>query len=78
LSGEEVLGQLKAEPAVRDTPVIVLSADATPGQVRRLIASGAAAYLTKPFDIQEVLAVVDQTLLSRLRSLPETEPGQNE
>jgi CheY-like chemotaxis protein len=63
--GEEVLRRLKSEPSLRDLPVIVLSADATPGQVRRLIASGAAAYLTKPFALHEVLAVVDRTLTAR-------------
>jgi CheY-like chemotaxis protein len=65
LPGEEVLRQLKSEAALRDTAVVVLSADATPGQVRRMLASGAAAYLTKPFAIHEVLAVVDRTLAAR-------------
>lgn len=79
LSGEEVLRQLRAEPSLRDTPVIVLSADATPGQVRRMIASGAAAYLTKPFDIQEVLTVLDRTLRARLPAEHRgTEPGPHE
>jgi CheY-like chemotaxis protein len=35
-------------------PVVVLSADATPGTIRRLLARGAHAYLTKPFDLAEV------------------------
>lgn len=65
LPGEEVLRQLLAEPSLRDTTVIVLSADATPGQVRRLLASGAAAYLTKPFNIHEVLRVIDRALDER-------------
>lgn len=77
LSGEEVLRQLRAEPTLRGTPVIVLSADATPGQVKRLLASGAEAYLTKPLNIQEVLAVLDRTLRTTARtppSGPETTP----
>jgi CheY-like chemotaxis protein len=65
LSGEEVLRQLRAEPALRDTPVVVLSADATPGQIRRLLASGASAYLTKPFNIHEVLSAIDRMLSAR-------------
>jgi PAS domain S-box-containing protein len=78
LPGEEVLRRLKSEPTLVDIPVVVLSADATPGQVRRLLASGAAAYLTKPFAIQEVLAVVDRTLNARRRMkfhIKESEPG---
>jgi len=39
--------------------VIILSADATPGQISRLLAAGARAYLTKPLDVQELLAKVD-------------------
>lgn len=57
--GEEVLGRLKAEPATRDVPVVVVSADATPGQIRRLLASGAADYLTKPIDLERFLEIVD-------------------
>ena len=40
----------------------LLSADATPAQTRRLTASGAKAYLTKPLDIAEVLDLVDSSL----------------
>ena len=63
--GEEVLRQIWEDPDTRDTPVAVLSADATPAQRRRLIASGAMTYLTKPFDIAEVLHVIDRTLASK-------------
>jgi DNA-binding NarL/FixJ family response regulator len=42
--------------------VIVLSADATPSQVDRLLASGAAAYITKPLDVQLFLQVLDAAL----------------
>ncbi len=40
--------------------MVILSADATPGQVERLLAAGAEAYLTKPLDIRQLLALVDQ------------------
>jgi signal transduction histidine kinase/ActR/RegA family two-component response regulator len=62
LQGHEVLVRLKAEPATRDTPVVVLSADASPGQIRRLREAGAAAFLTKPIDLQELLDVVGRLL----------------
>jgi signal transduction histidine kinase/CheY-like chemotaxis protein len=62
MPGEELLAQLRADPATRDIPVVVLSADATHGQVERLLANGARAYLTKPLDIGEFLAVVDDVL----------------
>jgi hypothetical protein len=59
LSGEVVLQRLRAEPRTRDVPVVMLSADATPSQVKRLLAAGAADYLTKPFDIAHLLSLVD-------------------
>lgn len=62
LTGEEVLRQLWEEPELRPIPVAVLSADATPGQTRRLKAAGAAAYLTKPLDIAKVLRLVDDLM----------------
>ncbi len=62
MSGEELLARLRADPATRDIPVVVLSADATPGHVERLLADGARAYLTKPLDLGEFLALVDEVL----------------
>jgi CheY-like chemotaxis protein len=62
--GEEVLRLLWNDPELRRVPVVVLSADATPGQVRRVLASGASAYLTKPLDLQKVLDTLDGILSS--------------
>jgi CheY-like chemotaxis protein len=60
--GDELLGRILAEPVLRDTPVVVLSADATPAQVARLRAAGAWEYLTKPIDVAQFLAVLDRFL----------------
>ncbi|MBW3635734.1 MAG: PAS domain-containing protein [Armatimonadetes bacterium] len=62
INGDEVLRHLRAEPATRDIPVIILSADATPKQIERLLEMGAGAYLTKPLDVKKFLAVLDGTL----------------
>ena len=62
ISGEDVLREVKDDPVLARTPVIVLSADATPGQVRRLVAAGARAYLTKPLDVRELLTHIDGAL----------------
>jgi signal transduction histidine kinase/CheY-like chemotaxis protein len=62
ISGEEVLREIWEYPATREIPVVVLSADAMPAQQQRLLASGAAAYLTKPFDIAAVLEAIDRAL----------------
>jgi CheY-like chemotaxis protein/two-component sensor histidine kinase len=53
-AGEEVLNELKADPATAAIPVIVLSADASRGVIHRLLAGGAFAYLTKPIELAEL------------------------
>ena len=59
LHGDEVLSELKAEPATAAIPVVVLSADASHGVVRRLLAGGALAYLTKPIELAELGKLLD-------------------
>ena len=65
IAGEELLRLLQADPRTRDIPVIVVSADATPGQIRKLIALGARAYLTKPLDMARFFQAVDEALRER-------------
>ena len=60
IHGSEVLRRLQGEPTTAQVPVVVLSADATPSQIERLLTAGARNYLTKPFDIDPFLAVVDE------------------
>jgi len=64
MPGDEVLARLLEEPDTRDIPVVILSADATPGRIERLLAPGARSYLTKPFDVAELLALFDANLTS--------------
>jgi CheY-like chemotaxis protein len=74
MSGEDVLRGLRADPRTAATPVVVLSADATPGQTQRLRASGAIDYLTKPFDIPRLLAVIDGNGSAEPAGTPPPEP----
>jgi PAS domain S-box-containing protein len=62
LPGMQVLERSRQNESTRDIPVIVISADATPTQVERLLAAGANAYLTKPLDIGEFIATMDNAL----------------
>jgi CheY-like chemotaxis protein len=59
--GSHVLAQLKAGEMTRDIPVVIVSADATHGQIERLITAGAKDYLTKPIDINKFLQIVQET-----------------
>gem|GEM_PF-1163371 len=58
--GDEVLRMIKADTATKKIPVIIISADAMPSQITKMIEAGAADYLTKPFDILQFLKVIDQ------------------
>ena len=62
LPGDAVLDLVRSDPRTAGTPVVILSADATPRQVDRLLAAGANHYLTKPLDIAKFLRVVDAAL----------------
>jgi signal transduction histidine kinase/ActR/RegA family two-component response regulator len=59
LHGDQVLSELKAEPGTAAIPVVVLSADASHGVIRRLLADGAHAYLTKPIELTELGDLLD-------------------
>jgi CheY-like chemotaxis protein len=45
--------------------VVVISADASEGRIKRLLTAGAREYLTKPIDVRELLRVLDETLKER-------------
>ena len=66
MHGSEVLEKLRNNPTTAQLPVVVLSADATPSQIERLLTAGARNYLTKPFDIDPFLAVVDEMVSDRV------------
>jgi PAS domain S-box-containing protein len=66
LPGLEVLSRLQLHEGTREIPVVVISADATARQIKRLMAAGARAYLTKPLDMQEFFRVINETSALRL------------
>jgi PAS domain S-box-containing protein len=63
MEGRDVLLRLHEQSA--QTPVIVLTADATPGQRTRLEEAGAFAYLTKPLDVRKFFEVLDRAIIER-------------
>jgi CheY-like chemotaxis protein len=62
IHGSEVIQRLQKDPATARIPVVVISGDATPSQIERLLVLGARNYLTKPFDVEPFLAVIDEAL----------------
>ncbi|MBE0649948.1 MAG: PAS domain S-box protein [Bacteroidales bacterium] len=60
IKGSEVLQMLQNNDETKFIPVVILSADAMPKQIDRLLKSGAKNYLTKPLDVVEFLKVLDE------------------
>jgi PAS domain S-box-containing protein len=58
MPGEDVAKALRADEGTRGIPIVVLSADAYSSKQRRLLALGVDAYLTKPFDVNEMMALI--------------------
>lgn len=62
VDGDEILGQLRGLHATADIPIAMLSADASPSQVHRLLDAGAIDYLTKPLHVQRLLDLIDDKI----------------
>jgi PAS domain S-box-containing protein len=60
IHGSEVLGELKNDAETAHIPVVVLTADATQSQMKKLMQTGARAYLTKPVDLVNLLIEIDK------------------
>ena len=63
-----MLRRLWSDPGSRRVPTIMMTADATPGLMRHLVAAGATACVTKPLDVKQVLELFDTLLAGRRES----------
>jgi PAS domain S-box-containing protein len=75
LNGYEVCRQLKADDRTRDIPVIFISALGETIDKVKAFAVGGVDYITKPFQVEEVLARIDTHL--SLRRLQKQLQSQN-
>jgi len=62
VNGFDILQRLKAHPALKAVPVIMLTAEATREGVMRGLAGGADGYITKPFKRESLLRGVRAVL----------------
>jgi CheY-like chemotaxis protein len=69
IHGADLLVRMRNNPLTAHVPVIVLSADASPSRIERMLQAGARNYLTKPFDIKRLLCLVDETLQTAAQPL---------
>jgi len=64
-SGLTVVESLRSDPALRETPVVVVSAFAQEADRVAAADAGADSFLAKPFDPDELVSIVEQLLAER-------------
>jgi len=64
IDGFEILRQLRSQSTFDSVPIIILSAKADPGTIRKGLESGADGYVTKPY--------IANSLIDRVRGLLST------
>jgi two-component system cell cycle response regulator DivK len=62
IDGYEATRRIKANPALRATPLIVVTSYALSGDEAKATAAGADAYVSKPFSPRALLAKVREFL----------------
>ena len=76
VNGVEVLRLMKADPATRKTPVIMLSTTDDPREVARCYDLGCSVYITKPVDsVQFIEAIKRLGLFLQIISLAAVNQG---
>jgi PAS domain S-box-containing protein len=65
MDGFEVLRRLRAQPALRDIPVLAVSANALQADINAALAAGFNGYLTKPIQLDGLAAAVRGALRPR-------------
>ena len=62
MNGHEALRHLRADPALHDIPVIMLTASSEPSDIAAASCHNIAHYTTKPFDFTDLVKKIEETL----------------
>ncbi|MCF6216002.1 MAG: response regulator [Emcibacter sp.] len=62
MNGYEVLKHLQNRKATRNTPVIAISANAMPGDIKKGMDAGFDDYITKPINVNDLLQAIEKAL----------------
>lgn len=62
VTGDELVEQLQADPELREIPIVMATAAASPARVRRMTALGCRAVVAKPLEEHAFLAAVRAAL----------------
>lgn len=64
LSGFELCERLRQDPRFAETPIMIISAKDDSASKERAIQVGANAYITKPFNVDELLGKIKELITS--------------
>jgi two-component system chemotaxis response regulator CheY len=62
LDGLELVKQAKANADLKDTPIILISGEASPDRLDQARSAGAAGYVVKPFDAETLKNRIERAL----------------
>jgi response regulator RpfG family c-di-GMP phosphodiesterase len=62
MNGIELCKALRANPALAGIPCVIMSANSDRSTIRRLLYLGAAGYLIKPFNLEQIVIAVERLL----------------
>jgi CheY-like chemotaxis protein len=65
MDGNELCRRVRTDPALAGTPLLALTAQAMPDDLRRMRAAGFDAIMTKPLDLVRFFAELDRLLEER-------------
>jgi len=65
MQGDEILLRLREQQETAAIPVVMLSADAMPRQIDKLLAAGAQKYLTKPIEVAHFYTLLDEFMAKK-------------
>lgn len=57
--GTEVLAEIRTDPSLQRTPVLILSTSGSDDDINKAYDLGANAYITKPMEFDDTLALID-------------------
>ena len=69
MNGFELCEAVRKKAALADIPFVVMSANSDRGTMKRMLQRGAAAYITKPFNVDELVILTERILSDQVRLL---------
>ncbi|MGZ5210888.1 MAG: response regulator [Kaistella sp.] len=62
MDGYEAIGKIKSDDGLKDIPVIAITAQAMTGDKEKCLEAGADGYISKPVNVDELLALLKKLI----------------